>query len=284
VIATRAITPAGDLRAFIAACRKELRVARRYPTQIIGTVFWSIALPGVWVLMGRAFSGDDPRAAQAFAERAGTAQVAGFVFAGYAMYMWLSWLLWMPGTALRNEQVQGSLEAVFLTPTTRLVPLFAPPISHLPRTFGTLAFMALAMRVLFGVEVSAQALVLALAVVLIAMPATYAIGALFAIAVLRLGETGPLVQLVRGLFSLASGITFPIAMLPAWAQLAAWTLPPTYIVSDIRAVLFRGLGLPDIALDLVFLVVSAGAIALAAAWLFRVIERSARRTGMLGRY
>ena len=280
----RRLSLAGDVRAFAAACRKELRVARRYPTQVIGTVFWSVALPGVWVLMGRAFAGDDPSAKQAFASRAGTAEVAGFVFVGYAMYMWLSWLLWMPGTALRDEQVRGSLEAVFLTPASRLVPLFAPPISHLPRTAATLVFMALAMRVLFGVEVTFDAVVRAIAVVVIAMPATYAIGSLFAIAVLRLGETGPLVQLVRGLFSLASGITFPIAMLPVWAQVAAWTLPPTYIVSDIRAVLLRGAGLADVALDLVFLVVSAATIAVAAALVFRAIERSARITGMLGHY
>ena len=276
---------AGDVRAFVASFRKELRIVRRYPAQLVGLVFWPIALPGFTVLMGRTYSGNgDPQAVAAFAERAGTADFAGFVFVGWAMYMWLSVLLWGPGTSLRQEQLRGSLEAVFLTPATRLVPLFAPPIAHLPFTFVDLAIMAAAMRVLFGIELAPDALLRALVVVIVAIPAMYAIGSLFATAVLKIGETGPIVQLVRGMFSLACGITFPIVMLPGWAQTFAWTLPPTYVVSDIRAVLLGGVGLPGIVLDLVFLVVSAVVVALAAAAAFRVLERSARQTGMLGRY
>jgi ABC-2 type transport system permease protein len=200
------------------------------------------------------------------------------------MYMWLSGLLWGPGTALREEQVRGSLEALFLTPTSRAVPLFAPPIAHLPITFVTLVVMTIAMRVLFGIELAPDAVVRALVVVLIAIPAMYAIGSLFAAFVLRIGETGPIVQLVRGTFSLACGITFPIVMLPAWAQAAAWTMPPTYVVSDLRAVLLRGADLAAIASDLAFLAASAVVVAVVAVAVFRFLERSARETGMLGRY
>jgi len=124
------MTVAADLRAFVASARKELRIMRRYPTLLLSVLFWPILLPASAVLMGRAYSGsNDPQALQAFAERAGTSEVTGFVFVGYAMYMWLSAMLWGPGSALRTEQVRGSLEAVFLTPTSRLVPLFAPPVS-----------------------------------------------------------------------------------------------------------------------------------------------------------
>lgn len=281
----RRLTIAGDARAFLAGCRKELRIVRRYPAQIVGMLFWPIALPGFTVLMGRTYSGNgDPQAVAAFAQRAGTADFAGFVFVGYAMYMWLSLLLWGPGTALRQEQVRGSLEAVFLTPATRLVPLFAPGVAHLPMTFAVLAIMAAAMRFIFGIEVALDAIARALLVVVVAIPSMYAIGSLFATTVLKLGETGPIVQLVRGTFSLACGITFPIVMLPAWAQAFAWTLPPTYVVSDIRAVLLARIGLGGIALDLVFLLGAAVLVSLAAAALFRVLERSARRTGMLGGY
>lgn len=278
------MTLAGDVRAFVAACRKELRIARRYPAQLFGILFWPVFLPGAWVLVGRTYSGGDERALEAFAARAGTAEIAGFVFVGFAMYMWLSFLLWGPGTALRQEQVRGSLEAVFLTPVTRLVPLFAPPVAHLPLTFVTLAIMTVAMRLLFGVEVAPEALLRALAVVLVAIPAMYAIGSLFATAVLRVGETGPIVQLVRGALVLACGITFPVAMLPAWAQAASSTLPPTYVVADVRAVLLQDAGLAAVARDLVFVAAAAVIVAFVAWVAFGVFERSARVSGMLGRY
>ena len=53
----------GDLRAFVAAAHKELRVIRRYPLNYVGGLFWGALLPAVYVLMGQAYSGNsDPRA------------------------------------------------------------------------------------------------------------------------------------------------------------------------------------------------------------------------------
>jgi ABC-2 type transport system permease protein len=273
-----------DLRAFVAAVRKELRTARRYPTQWMGLMFWPVLLPASYVLMGQAFSGSDPRSIAAFAERSGTAQFAGFVFVGFAMYMWLSTILWGPGTALRAEQMRGSLEAVFLTPTSRLVALFAPPAAALPTLVITFAVMGVAMWLLFGVALPLDGVLRSLVVVAFALPSLYAIGSLFAAGVLRFGEIGPIVQLVRGLFVLTCGITFPVLMLPEWAQAMAWVLPPTYIVQDIRAVLLQGLGLGDIAADLAITVGLSLLLAAFAIVTFRFLERSARRDGMLGRY
>src|SRR5256886_17575452 len=129
---------AADARAFVAAARKELRMWRRYPLFILGLLFWPIVLPATWVLMGQAYSGGgNARALAAFAERAGTTEFAGFVFVGYAMYMWLSNLLWGPGTSLRREQIQGSLEATMLTPVSRLILLFGPGMSAIPSMLFT---------------------------------------------------------------------------------------------------------------------------------------------------
>jgi ABC-2 type transport system permease protein len=277
-------TLAADLRAFAAAVRKELRTVRRYPTQWMGLIFWPVLLPASYVLMGQAFSGSDARSIAAFAERSGTAEVAGFVFVGFAMYMWLSTILWGPGTALRTEQMRGSLEAVFLTPTSRLVALFGPPAAALPTLVITFVVMGAAMWLLFGVALPLDGVLRSLVVVAFALPALYAIGSLFAAGVLRFGEIGPIVQLIRGVFVLTCGITFPVLMLPGWAQTLAWVLPPTYIVQDIRAVLLRGLGLGDIAGDIAITVGLSALLAAFAIATFRILERSARRNGMLGRY
>ncbi len=258
---------------------------RRYPTLLLSVLFWPIVLPAATVLMGRAYSGsNDPKALQAFAERAGTSEVTGFVFIGFAMYMWLSAMLWGPGSALRTEQIRGSLEAVFLTPASRLVPLFAPPVAALPAIVLDFAVIFPAMWLLFGVVLPLDALLRALVVAAVGIPALYAIGALFASLVLRYGEIGPVVHLTRGIFVLACGITFPVVMLPAWAQVGAALLPPTYTVADTRAVLLQGAGLGAIAGDLTLVVAMTLIVAAFAALVFRWLERSARRTGMLGRY
>ena len=273
-----------DVRAFFAAARKELRQQRRYPTLFLGQLFWPVMLPASWVLMGHAYSGNDPAALAAFAERAGSSNVAVFVFVGYAMYNWLSVLLWGPGTALRQEQLRGTLEAVFVTPASRLVPLFGPGMSALLPMAVVTATNLVALRVFFGVAPPLSALVQAAVVVVLGIPALYAIGALFAASVLRFGEVAPVVQLVRGMFVLACGITFPDAMLPVWAQVWAKLMPPTYIVDDIRRVLLGGEGVTDVAGDISIVLALAALAAILSVAVFRYLEASARRTGMLGQF
>jgi len=275
---------AADIRAFLAAARKELRQQRRYPTLFLGLLFWPVLLPASWVLMGQAYSGNDPQALAAFAERAGSTNVAGFVFVGYAMYMWLSSLLWGSGTALRQEQVRGSLEAVFVTPASRLVPLFGPGVATLIPMAATFVVMGVALWLLFGVVPPMGAVLQAAVVVVLGVPALYAIGTLFAASVLRFGEVAPIVQLIRGMFVLACGITFPVAMLPLWAQVWAWLMPPTYIVEDLRRVLLQGAGLGEVAPHIAIVLTIAMLTALLAIGVFRFLETSARRSGMLGRF
>jgi ABC-2 type transport system permease protein len=275
---------AADLRAFLAAARKELRQQRRYPTLFLGQLFWPAILPASWVLMGRAYSGNDPQALAAFAERAGSTNVAVFVFVGYAMYNWLSVLLWGPGTALRQEQLRGTLEAVFVTPASRLVALFGPGMAALLPMAVVFASNLLALRVFFGIFPPIAGVLQAAVIVILGIPALYAIGALFAASVLRFGEVAPVVQLIRGMFVLACGITFPVAMLPLWAQVWAKLMPPTYIVDDIRRVLLRDENIAGVAGDIAIVLMLAAVTATLAIVVFRYLERSARRTGMLGQF
>ena len=275
---------AADLRAFFAAGLKEVRQQRRYPTLFLGQLFWPMLLPAFWVLMGRAYSGNDPQALAAFADRAGSSNIAVFVFVGYAMYNWLSVLLWGAGTALRQEQLRGTLEAVFVTPATRLVPLFGPGVGMLLPMAVIFASNFLALRFFFGIFPPIGAVIQAAVIVVLGIPALYAIGALFAASVLRFGEVAPVVQLIRGMFVLACGITFPVAMLPLWAQVWAKILPPTYIVDDIRRILLRGDTIADVAGDVAIVLSLAVVTGILAVAVFRYLEMSARRTGMLGQF
>lgn len=134
------------------------------------------------------------------------------------MYMWLSLVLWRQGSALRERQVQRQLEAVLVTPASRVALLFGPVGASLLLTLGLFAVAGVALRVGFGVEFSALEALRALVVVVVATPAISGLSALFS----------ALVQLFRGLFTVFCGTTFPIAALPGWAHaVALGCLPPT---------------------------------------------------------
>jgi len=274
----------GDLRAFGAASRKEWRILRRYKGTFLSFVFWPIALPLAFVFQAQAFGGGRADTAAAFAERTGTNEIAGFLFVGWATYMWLSLILWGPGTALRTEQVRGSLEAIFLTPVSRLVVLFGPAIGQLVWAVWIFIVVGVALWIGFGVSIGPLEALRALAVIAVGIPALYAIGALFAAIVLRFGDVSALVQGVRGLFTAVCGMSFPIIVLPDWAQRVALSLPPTYLIADLRAVLLNGVGIGRVLGDLFILAGMGAVLAVLAAFAFQRTERYARRGGRLAQY
>ena len=190
-----------DLRALGAAGLKEWRLLRRYPSMFIGFLFWPIALPLSYVLQAQGFGGSSAAARDAFAQRAGTADVAGFLFLGWAAYMWISMILWGPGTALRTDQIRGTLEAVFMTPASRLVIIFGPVVSQVVWAVWMFAIVGGVLVVFFGAPIGPLEALRALAVILVAVPALYGLGALFAAVVLRFGEVQAMVQGVRGVFT-----------------------------------------------------------------------------------
>ena len=273
-----------DLRAFGAAARKEWRLLRRYPSMFLGFLFWPIILPITYVLQGQAYSGGSQAADSAFLQRTGTLEVAGFLFLGWAAYMWISMVLWGPGTALRTEQIRGSLEAVFMTPASRLVIIFGPAVSQVIWAFWMFGVVGLALWLFFGVPFTLATVARAVAVILVAVPALYGLGALFASVVLRFGEVGALVQAVRGVFTALCGMTFPIIILPQWARAVAYVLPPTYLISDLRQVLLTGAALSGLLTDLVALLLLGALTCVLAVIAFRRTEAYARQGGSLAQY
>ncbi len=263
---------------------KEWRLLRRYPTMFIGFLFWPIALPLFYVMQARGYSGDSQAAMDAFAQRSGTVEVAGFLFLGWAAYMWISMILWGPGTALRTEQVRGSLEALFMTPVSRLVILFGPVVSQVVWALWMYAVVGGTITLVFGVEVGLAAALRAVVVIAVAVPALYGLGALFAAVVLRFGEVSSLVQGVRGIFTVFCGMSFPIIVLPEWGRAVALALPPTYLIADLRRVLLTGAELGSMLPDLSVLLALGLALCGLAVVAFRRTERYARRGGSLAQY
>lgn len=273
-----------DIWAYTAAAIKEWRILRRYPATFLGILFWPLILPGVYVLQANGFSGGDPKALAAFASRTGTMEVAGFLYIGGAIYMWLSLVLWGPGASLREEQMRGSLESLFLTPASRLVILFGPAPAYLLQALWMFLVIGIVLAVLFHLPLSGLIIVRALVTIAVGMPAFIGIGAIFATAVLRFKEINGIVQFVRGGFQIFCGMTFPIVVLPGWGQAIARLLPPTYVIGDVRATLLSGATLASRTSDFVILLGIGVAMSLVAAGVFASSERWYRRSGALGQY
>ncbi|HZY43409.1 MAG TPA: ABC transporter permease [Anaerolineae bacterium] len=269
--------------ALAAVIRREWIVFTRYPTWIVALVIWPVIFPAAYILSARALAGPDGSGLAVFNQSAGTGNYLGFIAIGTTVWMWQNVVLWNVGFALRNDQLHGTLESNWLSPTWRFSFLLGSSVTQLVTMLMFLLISGIEFVLLFGVRFDGNLLLVAIMFVA-AIPAIYGLGFAFASLVITIKEANAFVFLVRGIVMIFCGITFPLSVLPAWMQnVAAW-LPQTYLIRGVRNAALSGADLPALLPDL-------GALLLfGIAWLtigyvtFNWMERRARQTGAIGQY
>jgi ABC-2 type transport system permease protein len=273
-----------ELRALLAVARKEWIIFRRYPSWVMAFFIWPILFPFGYVFTAKALGGPDSAAVQTFRTLTGTADYVSFIVVGSTLWMWLNMTLWDVGLQLRNEQMRGTLESNWLCPIWRVSIMLGGTLTKLVTSLFFLAVSAVEFRLIFGVQLTNGNLALLLLVFLLVIPIIYGIGVAFASLVLRFKEANAMVFLVRGIFMIFCGVTFPIEVLPSWMRAVATWLPLTYAIRDIRAVVLANATLAEILPDLQILTAFALVTPALGYILFYVTERRSRRTGSLAQY
>jgi len=274
---------AGEVNAFLMVARKELLYFLRYPTWWINVLIWPIIFPLGYVLSARALSGPDGSGLALFTGRTGITDYLGYIAVGTTVWMWQNVTLWGVGFALRNEQMRGTLETNWMTPSWRFHFLLGPSLIQLMSMIIFVLVSAVEFRLVFGVRFTGS-LPLLLLVILASIPSIYGLGMAFASLVITAKEASQFVMMVRGLVMIFCGITFPVSVLPEWMRAVATWLPQTYMMHAARAAAFTDATLADLAPDFLALI-GFGAFWLAVGYVVFVwMERRARQTGAIGQY
>lgn len=272
-----------DVRAFQAILRREWLIFTRYPSWMIALFIWPLIFPMMYILTARALSGPDGSGLAVFMQTTGASDFIGYIVIGTTVWMWQNIVLWDVGFSLRNEQMRGTLESNWLSPTWR----FSYLLGHTgPQIISMLMFIgitALEFGLIFGVKLHGSVWMILL-VMLAAIPSIYGLGFAFASLVITVKEANAFVFLLRGLVMIFCGITFPISLLPGWMQSIAQWLPPTYLIHGMRAAAFSNAGLTELLPDLIPLLLFGGFWLVAGYSTFLWMERRARRTGAIGQY
>ena len=273
-----------ELRALLAIARKEWTIFRRYPSWVLAFFIWPVLFPFGYIFSAKALSGPGGSALPEFARLTGTSDYVAFIVVGSTLWMWLNMTLWDVGMQLRSEQMRGTLESNWLCPIWRISLMLGGSITKLATSVVFLAIAAVEFRLIFGVQLMNGNVALLLLIFLLVIPIIYGIGMAFASLVLRFKEANAMVFLVRGIFMIFCGISYPIAVLPGWMQSVAAVLPLTYAIRDIRAIALANATLADILPDLGVLAAFALAMPILGYLAFYLVERRSRRTGELGQY
>lgn len=280
---TRPRSFAAEWRALRAVIRKEWIIFKRYPTWIIALFIWPVIFPAAYILSSRALAGPDGSGLALFQRAAGTTDVIGFIAIGTTIWMWQNVVLWNVGFTLRNEQLRGTLESNWLSPTWRFSFLMGSSAVQLFAMIIFLSVTAIEFVVFYGMRFNGNPL-LVLMMMVAAIPSIYGLGFAFASLVITAKEANAFVFLVRGLVMIFCGITFPVSLLPGWMQGIANWLPPTYIIRGIRNAALGGADLAALLPDLTALLVFGFAWLTIGFLLFNWMERRARQTGAIGQY
>jgi ABC-2 type transport system permease protein len=272
-----------DLRALWAVIHREWVIFTRYPSWVIALFIWPLIFPMLYILTARALAGPDGRGLTVFMDITGASDFIGYIVIGTTVWMWQNIVLWDVGFSLRNEQMRGTLESNWLSPTWRFAYLLGHTGPQLVSMLMFIGITALEFGLMFGVRLNGSPWMILL-MMLAAIPSIYGLGFAFASLVITVKEANAFVFLIRGAVMIFCGITFPISLLPDWMQSIARWLPQTYLIHGMRAAAFSNAGLRELAPDLIPLL-SFGTFWLVVGYFtFLWMERRARRTGAIGQY
>lgn len=212
------------------------------------------------------------------------ASYMAFVAIGIAFGAFMQVGLGRVVTAIRNEQVLGTLESLFMTPTRPLtlqIGLVVYDLLYVP--IRTAIFLGIIM-VGFGVQFDLAALGPVLAILLVFILMVWGLGMLGAGAVLTFRRGSGIVGFVGAAVSVSSGAYFPLELLPEPLASVLEASPVAVAFDAARRTLIGGEGWAEITGGLLYISLSAALALALGLWAVRAAIRRERRMGTLSHY
>ena len=272
-----------NLSIVLATAKMRLSLVSRYKGQLFVEILIPIVFAAMPIMLGRATGGD--AAAANFELNTGTPDYVAFMLIGSVTFMIVSFAFWLVGYWIRFEQETGTLEAIYLTPTSRFWNAAGISLYSASRSIisGTLAYFIGAL--IFGINPFRGELLIAIAFVLVGLIPLFGMTLLFGAVVMKVREANSLVNLMQWAVSLLMGIFFPIIVFPPLMRALALAFPPTWMVNGVRSALlgsgyFFEVWYLDFAVLWAFMLIAP----LLGYSVFRRVERGIKRNEGVGQY
>ena len=278
-----AMTAHNWLSTFWAMVRKELIVMARYPINFIASFGQVFLIVAVFTLGGRTFI-----PSQDLGVDNGPSNTAGVVIYGFILFLFLSDTLWTIGYNVRNEQVQGTLEQLYLSPASK----FASLVSRVTNTLVWTGLLSIAGSALMASMIGRLPFenpLRGLYLLAMALSGTFGIGFAFAALTLRIRETAQtMANMLQFALLILSANFFPFSALPPFLIAIAKANPLAYAVDAFRSTLMGyPPGFPELAsiqVEMVIVTLFGILSPLIGYFLYRRAEDQARRSGNLSTF
>lgn len=262
------------MRLVVAFLRRDLRIERSYRAALVGQLIGGLLFLATFGVLS-------PVIRQDFEAEFGSSYFA-FVAVGLAVTGALLSAIQAFSASLREAQVEGTLEAMMLSPSRSEDVVSA--MGAWPLLVG-IGFSVATLVAAGGFGAGYRINWLALAVTAVLSLAAFAgLGLLGAAAVMVAKRGNPVATLIGMVGSLTAGAYAPVSTFPGWLQAVATANPMTYAVRSWRGALLAGQSPADLAGSLAVLATMAAVALPLGRWSLRRAVGVARRDGTLAGY
>ncbi|MEM0129186.1 MAG: ABC transporter permease [Thermoplasmata archaeon] len=206
-----------------------------------------------------------------------------FFVIGLAFQGFVSNLVGLLAQRIRNEQMMGTLELIFLSPTSPGGILVYSSIFGLILNLIAAAVILGVGVGLLGVHLTVSLGPAIVATVLLAISST-GLGLIAAAFILWTKQGNPVAIFFSTFTQFFAGVLFPVSALPAGIRWLAYTVPLTFGLNALRPALLAGASFASIAPDLGWMAVYAAVTVPLGLWLFGRTLRITKREGTVATY
>ncbi|MFA6358397.1 MAG: ABC transporter permease [Candidatus Omnitrophota bacterium] len=207
-----------------------------------------------------------------------------YVLIGLAFYNYLSLSLRAFSVSLREEQLTGTLEAIFLTPVKVSTLIICLPCWDF--IFNSLnAFFCLLFGIYFlGVKLVSPNFFAVLIIIVLTVISSISIGIISGAFIMIFKRGDPIIWLVNLVSGIFGGVYFPAVLLPKKLHFVSNLLPITYSLEALRSALLKGYGVKELLPGIFILIAFCVVLLPASILIFKFAVRMTKATGSLAHY
>ncbi len=207
-----------------------------------------------------------------------------YLLVGTLIWSYLSVIFYAISEMIAWERWEGTIEYTFMAPVSRSTHLVGTTLFAIG--YGVVRTLVILVIVasFFHLDLSGANIPGAILLLLAGSVSFVGLGILAAVLPLLYPERGAqMTNAAAALLLLISGVYYPVETLPGWLQTIASASPATYVIEGMRGCLLHGES-TAILLPTVFLLLGVGVAVIAfGLFIFRFVERYAKRAGRLKR-
>ena len=207
------------------AIKKELYVELRYPLNFLAGLSF-IFIIGSWFILS-AFAFSNPNTVQH-----ATNNIGAYAIWGLVIFLFMSNLMWSVANFVRREQMNGTLEQLYLSSSSPQIVLLGGAIGQI--IIGFIGNIIIVIGFSFFMNIPAHNFLLGFWVLMITLLMFLGLSLIFGAIILRMKRAQMVLNLIQFVFMFLCGIFFPFDILPESIQFISKLIPVSYAVDLFR--------------------------------------------------